>query len=60
MEESVKRCRINFSQNAKGLVQRDVTGEAETAAEAALLMDEGLRLLEAAVHDRKLKFADEV
>jgi hypothetical protein len=57
-EASVNRCRIHFEQNSKGAVQRDVTGEAETSAEAAKLMNEGLVELELAIARRGLKTTD--
>jgi hypothetical protein len=57
-EESVKRCRIHFTQSSKGSVPLDVTGEAETVEEAAALMNGGLVELEKAVAIRGLKTAD--
>jgi hypothetical protein len=57
-EASVNRCRIHFEQNSKGLVALDVTGEAETATEAAQLMNGGLIALEASIAARGLRTTD--
>lgn len=59
-EKVAPRCRIHFEQTAKGLVPRDVTGEAETPADAAKMAAEGLIELEKLVKARNLKFTDEV
>lgn len=55
---SESRVRINLSQNAKGLVQFDITAEFPTAAESAEALGKAIDETRLLVAGRGLKLAD--
>ena len=54
MEESNTRTRINFSLNAKGFVQWDITAEYDTPEKSAEMMKQAIDLVRQVIKDKGL------
>jgi len=52
------RVRINLSQNAKGLVQFDITAEYETSEESAEALSKAIDLVRGVIETKGLKTVD--